>query len=174
MNRPRLHHPVHLDPLPEDVSPGLRDLDARLAGMARRATVPMGLAERVYQASAAMLPQATATHLRYVPVPIPRRALHQTAWARLAMAACFVLACTVAVALVQRTPVVTPGGSQEHFVLHQPQDDVDQFGALAWALQPTHLSSWTNPDTDPAFLLETIKLTGEDLRKDVTLIVSRF
>jgi len=104
-----------IQPLPGDFSPAMRELDSRLTQSARQTPASAGLVERVFEASASLLPEhqtsdAAASRWRLIPT-VPGRALqlHRLAWGRVAMAASVLIACGIAVWFLEHAPASAPG-----------------------------------------------------------------
>jgi hypothetical protein len=113
------------DPLPADVEPSLRDLDARLGAVIRdrevRHPAPTGLADRVFEASVSNLPIPAVRPTRAEPARRPRWAETLVAgrigWSHLAAAASLGLVFVIAAFFMTRPPLVTPPGGGGDVVL---------------------------------------------------------
>ncbi|MHC4947654.1 MAG: hypothetical protein ACYTG1_05265 [Planctomycetota bacterium] len=154
-------HEGRFEPLPGDFEPELLDLDARLVRDARHGRVPSGLVDRVFRASAGLLP---------APAPLPLRSPGVPAtgalWGRLAMAASVGLAFVVGSWLLraERTrpgpPVhvaVAPAGLATSRVLDREAEQV-LFGA--------------DGSSEVGYLLETRDLTLDDLSSELAMLVA--
>jgi hypothetical protein len=111
LNDPRFHSRLNgADPLPGDFDAQSRQVDELLSVQMRRRAVPMGLSDRVFEASAKLLSRPRQPALRLVDTSAdsPRHRLlftwHRTAWGRVALAASVALAFGVAIMLAQRSP----------------------------------------------------------------------
>lgn len=168
MNRYQSQPIARIQPLPEGFPPALREIDARLAQRARRLSVPVGLADRVFAASIEALSQSrplieSRSRLRFVPAE--PRPLHHMRWARLAMAASVVIACSVGVWLMP-----APVGPTGNFVARS--DSTSDF--FHDSLESTHSSAASHYEANLGYLRETIALTPEDLKNELTTLVSLF
>jgi hypothetical protein len=161
------------DPLPRDFAPELHELDAKLADAARQLATPAGLNERVFTMSAAMLPvrEAQSSPLRLADASrlrlkkSPAMPLHQTTWARLAMAACLVFACTVAIMSLDRK------GSEVGTSVRKPAVVDD---SIALAFESSHSSAAAEYESNLGYLRETMDMPYDDLHSDLAMLVSRF
>ena len=145
------------DPLPADFSPGLREIDDRLAREARREAVPLGLADRVLRASVEYLPSPPRPR-RLQPV---REPLWSLGWGRLALAASVVLAVGAALWLVEgpteRMVVVGDGGVR---------------GALLPEVERLLMEPAAGVASELASLLDTRDLTFDDLAGELAMLVA--
>ncbi len=151
------------DPLPADFSPGLREIDDRLAREARRETVPMGLADRVFRASVEYLPSPPRPR-RLRPVRTAREPLWSLAWGRLALAASVVLAVGAALWLVQGR-----SGRIERVEI----GDVAVRGALPPEVERLLMEPVGGGDSELASLLDTRDLTFDDLAGELAMLVAK-
>jgi hypothetical protein len=160
------------EPLPGDVSPALRSLDSRLAIMAFSAGVPLGLADRVFDASRPMLANVAETQprLRLVGSSAVARVvlpLHRQRWARLAMAASVLLACGAAIWMMERSPAVDPTADTMARAGHVAE-------TVAFTLQPAHVCAGCHYEDNLAYLFETSSMTTAELTQDIAMLASRF
>ncbi len=151
------------DPLPADFSPGLREIDDRLAREARREAVPQGLADRVLRASVEYLPSPPRPR-RLQPVRTAREPLWSLGWGRLALAASVVLAVGAALWLVR--PIEPP-----------PIDvvvvgDGGVRGALPPEVERLLMEPAAGGDSELASLLDTRDLTFDDLAGELAMLVA--
>ena len=165
MNSHRSHQrPIVVEPLPGEVPASLRKLDALLNADVQRLNVPSGMAGRIFQASAPMLPGLPGQPIPFTKPTQPMRvALHQTVWARLALAASVAVACCVAA-----------------WILHRPARIVsvavvnDGNGtALASAFEAEHHAS-AKYEATLTYLFDTQDVTPEELKGELAMLVSRF
>lgn len=88
--------------------PDLRHVDASLAEMAAREAMPVGLADRTYEASVTALPKQRLRlrgRIQTTSVHRPLR-FHRTAWGQLAMAASVALAFVIGAMFLSDQPVL--------------------------------------------------------------------
>lgn len=176
----RSSHSVQPQPLPAEFSQSLRDIDAMLQKQSRQGSIPAGLADRVFAASRPALIEATtpaysSPRLRLVPAA-SRSLLHQTPWARLAMAACVVIACMVAFWALQPSP---PRSSE--LAARTGEDSIEsRHDLLAMAVDAPHANSATHYEASLSYLLESQNLSVDDLDDlkseiaDFAMLVARF
>jgi negative regulator of sigma E activity len=172
----RSSQPVQIEPLPAEFPQSLRDVDALFARQARQVSVPAGLADRMFMASRPALIAAT-THaqsgpprLRLVPAPQP---LHQSSWARLAMAACVVLACVFAFWALQ------PSRQHSNEQLAGVNDSLagSSGDLLAAASEVPHTASASHYEASLSYLIESQNLSIDDLddlKTELAMFVARF
>ena len=150
------------DPLPADFSPGLQEIDDRLAREARREAVPMGLADRVLRASVEYLPSPPRPR-RLQPVRTAREPLWSLGWGRLALAASVVLAVGAALWLVEgptaRVDMVVVG-------------DGGVRGALLPEVERLLMEPAAGVASELASLLDTRDLTFDDLAGELAMLVA--
>ena len=151
------------DPLPADFSPGLREIDERLAREARREAIPMGLADRVLRASLDYLPSPRPRRLQ--PVRTTREPLWSVAWGRLALAASVVLAVGAALWLVQGRS----GPTGDDMV---KAGDGGVRGALPPEVERLLMEPVGGGDSELASLLDTRDLTFDDLAGELAMLVA--
>ena len=134
-----------LEPLPGDFAPELQAIDDRLAQLASRSVAPLGLTDRVFDASVEKLPseRLVSRRLRFVDRVWGR----QIAWGQFAMAASVALAFGIALWFVQG-PHTKP---IENVAIHNADVEV----SVATMLQ-SHL------ENEFDYLLETSELTSSD------------
>ena len=170
----RFSHPAQPEQLPADFSQSLRDVDALLARQARQGSIPSGLADRVIASSRAALIEATtpsyiAPRLRLVAAPRP---LHQTPWARLALAACVVIACMVAFWALQ--PAQPRSNELASHTIGSSEAGGD---LLASAVDVSHDASAAHYEANLSYLLESQNLSVDDLddlKSELAMLVARF
>ncbi len=166
-------YPDHLadprDPLPADFGPELGRVDDAVAHAATGAPLPAGLADRVFEASAAPM-----TRLQLRP-PTLRPAVRRWAgtapvrgcrWSRLALAASVALAFGVASQLVRPPAPSASPENREWLVVASPTDVLAP--DVVWLLmQPA-----AEGDTEVASLLVTEDMTFDDLAGELAMLVA--
>lgn len=105
---------------PNPNSQDLPEIDALLHQAARTAAAPIGLADRVYDASVVHLGERTPLVETSPVVGVIGR---RSTWARLALAACVAVACVVVFQVSQSPPVSPPGGSM--LATAEPTDAIE-------------------------------------------------
>lgn len=172
-DRPR--HSVQPEQLPADFAPSLCEVDALLAKQARQIAPAADLADRVFAASRPALLAATSQpqttpRLRFVPAPRP---IHQTPWARLAMAACVVLACAAAFWVLQP--------SQPHstrVVIDSAHAPADHSATLLASLDDVpHATTASHYEANISYLIESHNISVDDLdqlKTELAMFVARF
>jgi hypothetical protein len=150
--------------LPEQFGHELRRLDALLGRCAQQDRVPSAMAERVFNASAHLLPRRE--RLRLIGTDVPHRAvpMHRSIWGRLALAACVGLMIFAAARLLH-TPTRLPELPGPGVVVQVEHD-----APVAVAARPVALT----PDEERlllgssfAYLFDTRDLTFAELERDV-------
>ena len=148
------------EPLPAEFSVAQRAIDARLANAVQDQEVPAGLNTRVFQASVSMLPhRRKSTKLRLVGAG--QAALERLTWGRLAMAAMVMLACCVAIwVLNSQRNAPGNGGMVARNV---------SLARIDWMPQ----EATAKLDQDLSYLLDTNDLTSpDDINHDLVMLVS--
>lgn len=149
------------EPLPAEFSDAQRRVDEAISAAVGRSALPRGLADRVYGASASLLPGVGSADIRTQ--TSVRLALHRTVWARLSLAACVLLAAGV-------TFWFTESPSQD-------DDRMDGHGMLASLDEFVNLpqSSTGEIDNEVSYLLDTNEVTSFDmLDNEMSSVVSDF
>lgn len=171
----RSDYPINqIQPLPGDFSPAMRELDSQLAENARLTPIPAGLVDRVFEASASLLPEhqsadAVASRWRLIPgIPgVSGRSLsiHRLAWGRVAMAASVMIVCAIAVRFLHH-----PSGSAPELAeKHKTPAALDVHSNLNWFTD----DSTVQLDNDMAYLLDTSDMTSaDDLSRDLAVLAS--
>lgn len=146
--------------LPEEFSARQRAVDARLAVAAQLQAAPAGLNTRVFQASVSMLPRRRqSATLRLVSAG--HAAFQRLTLGRLAMAAMVLLACSVAVWVMNSQRQVQSGGS---LVAHKASRT-----RIDWLPQ----EATDKLDRDLSYLIDTNNLTSpDDINHDLVMLVS--
>ena len=139
-----------LEPLPGDFAPELQAIDDRLAQLATRSVAPLGLNNRVFDASVEKLPieRIVSRRLRFVDHVWGR----QIAWGQFAMAASVALAFGIALWFVQG-PHTKP---IENVAIHNADAEVSVATMLHLPSEQSHL------ENEFDYLLETSELTSSD------------
>ncbi len=158
----RDHFDNELQPLPADFEPSLREVDAHLSMLARRESIPQGLADRVFEASATYLPAAAARpRLRLVGAHI--RVIHRTAWGQLALAASVMFAFVL---IMQQMPVGVARQSNLPVVMNAVSSGQR---ATAWYAA----ESVDAVGREVGFLLDTSDVDSyDDLNRELAMLVA--
>ena len=169
------NHPVNrIEPLPADFDSEAQQVDALLSAQARRTAVPMGLTDRVFEASVKSLPRSRQPALRLAgsAADVQRRhvlfTLHRTAWGRAAMAASVAIVCGVAWLMLQSSPAPSPDGSL--LAIHTAGPDANSLAASGDMLP---VGSLDQLDNDMGYLLNTDTLTSMDeVHQELAMLVA--
>lgn len=163
------------EPLPGEFEARLRHIDLKLAELARRSTaqLPEGLADRVFEASAALLPKPHVEVQRQPQLRLTWGAaarpklLSREAWGRFAMAASVLLVASVALWFMHVPYQHAP------YAYRSAEPDAWHAAEVMLALRNLPTDSATAIENDIAYLLHTKDLQSfEELAGDLRLLVA--
>ncbi|MCI0364662.1 MAG: hypothetical protein L0Y44_15255 [Phycisphaerales bacterium] len=158
----RFEHNSIPNPLPDDFSEAERSIDERLADLAHRAPVRIGLSQRVLQASARMVPQQPLRLAGRSRSTVSRWTFGHLLGPRLSLAASVLIVCGLAAWFLHRP--LQHGGEVadsglhtdiDFITLHVPQDSTDRLE-----------SKWSD-------LLDTYDASQEDVEDELVMLVSK-
>jgi hypothetical protein len=161
-----------IPPLPQEFDELQRSIDTQLRQTAHQTIVPMGLSDRVFEASVMLLPRQASEPVEIRSLRLvgtERSIFNRLAWGRLAMAASVLIAAGVGVWMVNQSapsPVVGPGTIV--FLDPQPSDS-----ALAAEFATLPEGAASDVERELSYLLDTNELTSfDDLTGELALLVA--